>query len=69
MKWLVGSWTKLKHTGYQEEYRQIIATANCIKLKIPGLGEGDVKLTKREYNNTTAAINTGAYEDEILREN
>ena len=38
-------------------YRQIIAMVNYIELKIPGFDEGEgVKLTKRKYDNTTAAF-------------
>ena len=35
-------------------------TANCSKLKLPGLDERDVRLSKRQYVNTTAASSTTA---------
>ena len=38
----------------------VIATANCIKLKLPGLDERDDQLTKRQYVYTTAAASTCA---------
>ena len=34
--------------------------ANCIKLKLPGLGERDVQLTKRQYANTNTTTSTTA---------
>ena len=38
----------------------VITMANCIKLKLLGLDERDVQLTKRQYFNTTAATSTSA---------
>ena len=37
-----------------------ITTANCIKLGLPGLDEGDVRLTKMQYLNAAAATSTSA---------
>ena len=41
-------------------FSYVLAIHNCIKLKFLVLDEGDVKLTKRQYVNTTAATSTSA---------
>ena len=38
----------------------VVAMGNCMKLKLPGLDERDVLLTKRQIRNTAAASNTTA---------
>ena len=50
-----------EHTGYQKEIiSNVTTTANCIKLKLLGLDERDILLTKRQYVNTTAVTRTTA---------